>query len=134
VPKGLRRLNGLPDVIISLYAGGMTVRDIQAHLRRSYGTELSPDTISKITDSVLDEVKAWQARPLDPIYPIVYIDALVTKVRDQNVVTNKAAHLVVGVDLDGSSTCWASGCKTARAPSSGCTCSPSYVIAASATC
>jgi putative transposase len=101
VPKGLRRLGGLSDVIVSLYAGGMTVRDIGHHLRRSYGTELSPDTISKITDSVLEEVKAWQTRPLDPIYPIVYIDALMVKVRDGAVVTNKAAHIVVGVDLDG---------------------------------
>jgi putative transposase len=88
-------------MVVSLYAGGMTVRDIQHHLRKTYGTELSPDTISKITDSVLDEVKAWQTRPLDPIYPLVYVDALMVKVRDGHVVTNKAAHLVVGVDLDG---------------------------------
>ena len=101
VPKGQRRLGGLDDMIVSLYAGGMTVRDIQHHLARTLGTELSPDTISKITDAVLDEVKAWQARPLDEIYPIVYLDALVVKVRDGHQVRNKAAYLAVGVDLDG---------------------------------
>ena len=101
VPKGERRLRGLDDMIISLYAGGMTIRDIQAHLARTLGTELSHDTISKITDAVLEEVKAWQARPLDELYPILYLDALVVKVRDGHQVRNKAAHIAVGVDLDG---------------------------------
>ena len=101
VPKGTRRLGGLSDMVISLYAGGRTVRDIQHHLGRVYGTDISHDTISKITDEVLDEVKAWQARPLDPVYPVVFIDALVVKVKDGNVVRNKAAHIVVGVDTDG---------------------------------
>lgn len=101
VPKGERRLGGLSDVIISLYAGGMTVRDICHHLQRVYGTEISADTVSVVTDAVLDEVRAWQTRPLDAVYPIVYIDALVVKVRDGNQVRNKAAHLVVGVDGDG---------------------------------
>lgn len=101
VPKGERRLGGLDDMIISLYAGGMTVRDIQHHLARTIGTELSHDTISKITDAVLDEVSAWQTRPLEPIYPVVYVDALVVKVRDGHQVRNRSAHIVVGVDLDG---------------------------------
>jgi putative transposase len=101
VPKGSRRAGGLDDMIISLYAGGMTVRDIQHHLERTLGTELSHDTISTITDQVLDEVKAWQTRPLEEIYPIIYLDALVVKVRDGHQVRNKAAHLAVGVDLDG---------------------------------
>ncbi len=101
VPKGSRRAGGLDDMIISLYAGGMTVRDIQHHLARTLGTELSHDTISKITDAVLEEVKAWQNRPLEEIYPIIYLDALVVKVRDGHQVRNKAAHLAVGVDLDG---------------------------------
>jgi putative transposase len=101
VPKGTRRLGGLSDMIISLYAGGMTVRDIGHHLQRVYGTELSHDTISKITDEVLEEVKAWQTRPLDAVYPVIFIDALVVKVRDQNVVRNKACHVVIGVDTDG---------------------------------
>ncbi len=101
IPKGQRRLGGLEDMIISLYAGGMTVRDIGHHLARTLGTELSPDTISKITDAVLEEVKAWQSRPLDALYPIVYFDALVVKIRDGHQVRNKAAHLAVGIDTDG---------------------------------
>jgi putative transposase len=101
VPKGSRRAGGLDEMIISLYAGGMTVRDIGHHLARTLGTELSHETISKITDSVLEEVKAWQSRPLEEIYPIVYLDALVVKVRDGHQVRNRAAHIAVGVDLDG---------------------------------
>jgi putative transposase len=101
VPKGARRVGGLDEMIISLYAGGMTVRDIQHHLARTLGTELSHDTISTITDAILEEVKDWQARPLEEIYPIVYLDALVVKVRDGHQVRNRAAHIAVGVDLDG---------------------------------
>jgi putative transposase len=101
VPKGQRRAGGLDDMIISLYAGGMTVRDIQHHLVSTLGTELSPETISNVTDAVLDEVKTWQARPLEELYPIVYLDALVVKVRDGHQVRNKAAYIAVGVDLDG---------------------------------
>jgi len=101
LPKNARRLGGLSDVVISLYAGGMTVRDISHHLHRVYGTEVGPDTISTITDEVLDEVKAWQSRPLDEVYPIVYVDALVVKVRDGGQVRNKSCYLVVGVGVDG---------------------------------
>jgi putative transposase len=101
VPKGARRIGGLDQTIISLYAGGMTVRDIQAHLARTIGTDLSHETISNITDAVLDEVKAWQSRPLEEIYPIIYLDALVVKVREGHQVRNRAAHIAVGVDLDG---------------------------------
>jgi putative transposase len=101
IPKGQRRVGGLSDMIISLYAGGMTIRDIQAHLERTLGTELSHETIANITDAVADEVKAWQARPLEPVYPILYLDALVVKVRDNHAVRNKAAHIAVGVDCDG---------------------------------
>jgi putative transposase len=100
VPKGSRRLGGLDDMIISLYAGGMTIRDI-AHLRSTIGTELSHETISKITDAVLEEVLAWQRRPLEAFYPVIYLDALVVKVRDGAHVGNKAAHIAIGVDLDG---------------------------------
>lgn len=101
VPKGARRAGGLDDMIVSLYAGGMTVRDISHHLARTLGTELSHETISNITDGVLEEVKAWQSRPLEELYPIIYLDALVIKVRDGHQVRNRAAHLAVGVDLDG---------------------------------
>lgn len=102
VRKGTRRLGGgLDDMIISLYAGGMTDRDIEAHLSRVLGVEISRETISKITNGILEEVKAWQTRPLDPVWPIVYVDALVVKVRDGAHVVNKSAHLVLGVDMDG---------------------------------
>ncbi|ULP38514.1 IS256 family transposase [Mycolicibacterium rufum] len=101
VPKGSRRLGGLDDMIISLYAGGMTIRDIQHHLATTIGTELSHDTISRITDAVLEEVTQWQKRPLEELYPIVYLDALVIKIRDGHQVKNRAAHIAVGVDLDG---------------------------------
>lgn len=101
VPKGSRRAGGLDEIIISLYAGGMTVRDIQHHLQRTYSTELSHETISKITDAVLEEVTAWQSRPLEEIYPILYLDGLVVKVRDGHQVRNRSAHIAVGVDLDG---------------------------------
>ncbi|MHA7156389.1 IS256 family transposase [Arthrobacter sp. TMN-50] len=101
VPKGSRRTGGLNEMIISLYAGGMTIRDIAYHLESTIGTELSRETISKITDEVLDEVMAWQARPLEPIYPILYLDAIVVKIRDGHQVKNKAAHIAVGVDLEG---------------------------------
>ena len=101
VPKGLRRLGQVDDMILSLYARGMTTRDIQAHLAEVYGAEVSPALVSKVTDVVAEEITAWQTRPLDAVYPIVYIDALVIKVRDGGTVDNKAAHLVIGVDIDG---------------------------------
>lgn len=101
VPRGARRIGGLDDMIVALYAGGMPVRDIEHHLASTIGTEISRETISKITDSVLEEVLEWQRRPLDPIYPILYLDAIVVKIRSGQQVTNRAAHIAVGVDLDG---------------------------------
>ncbi|AEF42725.1 IS256 family transposase [Hoyosella subflava] len=101
VPKGSRRAGGLDDMIISLYAGGMTVRDIEHHLVSTIGAEVSRETISKITDEVLEEVIAWQRRPLESFYPVIYLDAIVVKVRDGAHVRNKAAHIAVGVDMDG---------------------------------
>ena len=101
VPTGVRRLDGLDAMIISLYAGGMTIRDIGHHLASTVGTELSHETISKIVDAVSDEVLAWQQRPLDALYPVVYLDAIIVKVRDGGHVRNKAAHIAVGVDFDG---------------------------------
>jgi putative transposase len=101
VPKGARRAGGLDDMIISLYSGGMTVREIRDHFERTLGTELSHDQISTITDVMLDEVKAWQSRPLEEIYPIIYMDAIVVKIRDGHTVRNKSAYIAVGVDLDG---------------------------------
>ena len=101
VPKGSRRTGGLDEMIISLYAGGMTVRDIAYHLETTVGTELSHDTISKITDEILEEMTAWQTRPLEPLYPIMYLDAIVVKVRDGHQVKNKAAHIAIGVTIEG---------------------------------
>ena len=101
VPNGQRRLGGLEDQIISLYAGGMTIRDIQHHLAATLGTELSHETISNVTEAVADEVAAWQTRPLEAFYPVIYLDALVVKVRDQNRVVNRHAHIAVGVDVEG---------------------------------
>jgi transposase-like protein len=101
VPTGNRRLSQLDEMIVSLYAGGMTVRDIEHHLVSTVGTELSRETISKIVDEIADEVLAWQHRPLEAFYPVIYLDALIVKVRDGGHVRNKAAHIAVGVDMDG---------------------------------
>ena len=84
-----------------MYARGMSVRDIQAHLTEIYGTDISPSLISTVTDSVVDEVAKWEARPLDPIWPIVYLDALVLKVRDQGVVQNKHVYMALGINVEG---------------------------------
>ena len=101
VPKGVTRLDGLDDKIISLYARGLTVREIQGHLREIYGTEVSPDLISRVTDAVLEEVKEWQSRPLDPCYPIVFFDALRVKIRDEGLVRNKAVYVALALDAEG---------------------------------
>ena len=101
VRKGQRRFTGFDDKIISMYARGMTTREIQGHLEEIYGVEVSPDLISDVTDSVISEVKEWQNRPLDNIYPIVYLDALVVKVRDQGHVVNKSVFLAIGVTMTG---------------------------------
>lgn len=101
VPTGSRRLSQLDEMIISLYAGGMTVRDIEHHLVATLGVDLSHETISNITEEIADEVLAWQSRPLEAFYPVIYLDALVIKVRDGGHVRNKAAHIAVGVDMDG---------------------------------
>jgi len=101
VKKHQRRFDGFDDKILGMYARGMSVRDIQAQLSELYGTEVSPDLISTVTDEVFAEVQTWQARPLDAIWPIVYLDALVIKVRDQGIVGNKSAYLAMGIDLEG---------------------------------
>jgi transposase-like protein len=100
IPKHQTRWTGFDDKVISLCARGMTVREIQAHLEEMYGTDVSPRLISSITDPVADEVKAWQARPLDPVYPIVYLDSIHVKVRE-GAVRVKAVYLAIGVTLAG---------------------------------
>ncbi len=101
VAKRQTRLAGLDDKILGLYAGGMTVRDISHHLSELYGTEIGRDTISRITDAVLEDVQAWRTRPLEAVYPIVYFDALRVKVRVDRSVKNLACYLALGVDCDG---------------------------------
>ena len=100
IPKHQTRWSGFDDKILSLYARGMTVREIQAHLEEMYGTEVSPSLISSITDAVSEEVKAWQSRPLDPIYPIIYLDCIHVKVRE-GAVRVKAVYLAIGVTMAG---------------------------------
>ena len=101
VAKGESRLDGFDDKIISLYARGMTVREIQGHLRELYAVDVSPDLISRVTDAVLDEVREWQNRPLDTVYPVVFFDALRVKIRDESVVRNKAVYLALALDCEG---------------------------------
>jgi transposase-like protein len=101
IPKHERRFTGFDDKIVALYARGMTVREIQAFLAEQYATEVSPEFISSVTDAVMSEVTAWQARPLEPMYPVVFFDALRVKVREDAVVRNKAIYLALGVLADG---------------------------------
>jgi putative transposase len=101
VKKGQTRFDGLDEKIISLYARGMTQREIQGHLEEIYGVEISPSLVSTVTDAVLDEVRQWQARPLDSVYPILYLDAIQVKVKSQGRVANKAIYLAFGVNLQG---------------------------------
>jgi putative transposase len=101
VPKGTTRLDGFDDKIVNLYARGLSTREIQGHLYDMYGTEVSPDLISRVTDAVLDEVREWQSRPLEPMYPIVFFDALRVKVRDEGIVKNKAVYVALALDTEG---------------------------------
>ena len=101
IAKYQRRFPGFDDKIISMYARGMSVREIVGHLRDLYGVDVSPDLISAVTDSVLEEVAAWQARPLEPVYPLVFFDALRIKIRDEGLVRNKAVYIALGVRADG---------------------------------
>lgn len=101
ISKYQRRFPGFDDKIISMYARGMSTREITSHLRDLYGIDASPDLISTITDAVLEEVSAWQQRPLDPAYPLVFFDAIRVKIRDEGTVRNKAIHIALGVMADG---------------------------------
>jgi transposase-like protein len=100
VRKGQTRLDGFNERIIALYARGMTTRDIRAHLREIYDVDVSPDLISRVTDAVVQELQEWQARPLDRVYPVVFIDALMVKIRD-GVVTNRPVYMAIGIDCEG---------------------------------
>ena len=102
IGKHERRFTGFDDKIIAMYARGMTVREIQGFLAEMYATEVGPDFISAVTDAVLSEITAWQSRPLEPMYPVIFFDALRVKIREDNVVRNKAVYLALGVRPDGS--------------------------------
>jgi putative transposase len=102
IPKGTTRLPAMNDQIVSLYAGGLTVREVQAHLNRMYGVEVSPDLISRVTDAVMAEAKAWQSRALERLYPVVFLDALRVKIRDEGgTVRNKAIYVALGLTMEG---------------------------------
>ena len=102
IGKHERHFTGFDDKIIAMYARGMTVREIQGFLAEMYGTEVTPEFISKVTDAVLAEITAWQARPLEALYPVIFFDALRVKIREDNVVRNKAVYLALGIRPDGS--------------------------------
>ena len=101
VPNGTRRLEGFDARVLSLYARGLTVREIRSHLEELYGVSVSPDLISRVTDAVLEEVRDWQNRPLDPVYPVVFFDALRVKIRDEGLVRNKAVYLALAITCQG---------------------------------
>jgi putative transposase len=101
IGKGQTRFTGFDDKIISMYARGMSTREIQGHLEEIYKVEVSPTLISNVTEEVMEEVKSWQSRPLDAVYPIVYLDALVVKIRETGQVRNKAIYVMIGVNMQG---------------------------------
>src|SRR5215213_1435545 len=101
IAKYQRRFPGFDEKVVSLYARGMSTREIAGHVLELYGVEVSADLVSAVTDAVLDEIAAWQARPLEPVYPLVFFDALRVKIRDEGLVRNKAVHIALGVRADG---------------------------------
>lgn len=101
VPKGIRRFKGFDDQVISLYGRGMTVGEIQEHIKEIYETDVSKDLISTVTDGVIEEVNSWQTRPLESVYPILYLDCIHVKSRDNHTIINKAVYLAIGVNMEG---------------------------------
>ncbi len=101
MPKYCRNISGIEEKVISLYARGMTTRDIGAELQELYGIDVSAEKVSKITDRILPEIKEWKSRPLDPIYPFVFMDAIHYKIREDGRIRNRAAYVVLGVTLEG---------------------------------
>ena len=119
IAKYQRRFPGFDEKIVSMYARGMSTREISGHVRELYGVEVSADLISTVTDAVLEEVTAWQSRPLEAVYPVVFFDALRVKIRDDNLVRNKAIHIALGVRADGSKEVRGSANRYRSAPSCG---------------
>ena len=123
VRKRQRRFQGLfDDKILALYSRGLSTRDIEAHLEEMYGVKVGRGLISKVTDAVMDDVREWAKRPLEDVYPVIFLDALVLKIREGGSVQRRACYLALGVTVEASGTC--SGCafRRPRAPSSGCRC------------
>ena len=117
VPKHARSFDGFDDQILALYAGGMTTRDIQRHLGELYSVEVSEGLISEVTSSIQDDVRAWQSRPLEEVYVVVYLDAMMVSIREQQVVKKRAVHVAIGVTLTGEREClglWAEKTEGAR--------------------
>ena len=122
IGKHQTRFEGFDDKILSMYALGMTVRDIQGHLHEMYGVEVSSGLISAVTDNIMDEVRAWQDRPLEALYPIVYLDALMVKMRQDGKVDNRAVYTAIGINMEGESPFSACGSAEMKAPGTGCRC------------
>jgi putative transposase len=133
VRKGQRRFQGFDDKILALYSRGLSVRDIEAHLAEIYGVNVGRDLISRVTDAVMEDVRAWQQRALDDVYPVVFLDCLVLKIREGGSVQRRACYLALGVTAEVTATCSGCGFKRPRARSSGCRSSPISSGAASAT-
>ena len=119
VPKHARSFDGFDDQILALYAGGMTTREIQRHLRELYAVEVSEGLISDVTASIADDVRAWQTRPLEELYVVIYLDAMVVSIREAQVVRKKAVYVAIGITLRASATAWGCGWKRPKAPASG---------------
>ena len=122
VRKGQRRFEGFDDKILALYSRGLSTRDIEAHLAEIYGVQVGRDLISRVTDAVMEDVREWQQRPLDDVYPVVFLDALVLKIREGGTVQRRACYLALVSRSRASETCSGCGSRRARAPSSGCRC------------
>jgi putative transposase len=135
VRKGQRRFEGFDDKILALYSRAVSTRDIEAHLAEIYGVKVGRDLISRVTDTVMDDVREWQQRPLDDVYPVLFLDALVLKIREGSTVQRRACYLALGVTVEGeaSGTCSGCGSRKRRARSSGCRSSTSSSSAASTT-
>ena len=122
VTKGQRRFVGFDEKILALYSRGLSTRDIEAHLFEIYGVKVGRDLISRVTDAVMDDVRDWGKRPLEDIYPIVFLDCMVLKIREGGAVQRRALYLALGVTLEGERECSACGSRRPRAPNFGCRC------------
>ena len=123
IKKGQTRLSVLDDQILALYARGMSTRDIVATLKEVYDADVSPALVSKVTDRVLEQVQLWQSRELDPLYPIVYLDCIVLKIRENQRVIKRSMYVALGVNLEGRRSFWVCGWQTPKVQNSGFPCS-----------